>query len=188
EVQVPNRTLRGTAHDNQLRGGLLTGTTVTAKDLMVQPNPPRFLREGDLIEFTVKVSNQSPTRQTGTVRLSFNDARTGDAVDVALGNVDRDRTFEIPAGESRSFAWQLQVPDGMGYLTYKAVGSSGRVSDGEEGYLPVLSRRILVTESIQLPIRGIESKDFDFDKLLKSANSDTLQHQSLTVQMTSNPS
>ncbi|MEE2937350.1 MAG: alpha-2-macroglobulin family protein [Planctomycetota bacterium] len=178
----------GFAHDNQLRSGLLTGTTVTAKDLMVQPNPPRFLREGDVIEFTVKVSNQSPTRQTGTVRLSFNDARTGDAVDEALGNVDRDRGFEIPAGESRSFAWRLHVPDGMGYLTYKAVGTSGRLSDGEEGFLPVLSRRILVTESIQLPIRGVQSKDFDFEKLLKSAGSETLQHQSLTVQMTSNPS
>ena len=50
---------------------------VTAKDLMVQPNPPRFVREGDVIEFTVKVSNQSPTRQTGKVRLSLADARSG---------------------------------------------------------------------------------------------------------------
>ncbi len=56
----------GLAHDRQLRSGLLTGTTVTAKDLMVEPNPPRFLREGDVVEFTVKVSNQSPTRQSGT--------------------------------------------------------------------------------------------------------------------------
>ncbi len=90
----------GFAHDNELRGGLLTGTTVTAKDLMVQPNPPRFLREGDIVEFTVKVSNQSPTRQTGTVRLSFNNARTNDSVDARLGNNDRDKAFDIPAGES----------------------------------------------------------------------------------------
>ncbi len=44
---------------------------MTAKDLMVQPNPPRFLREGDVLEFTVKVSNQSATRQAGTVRLTL---------------------------------------------------------------------------------------------------------------------
>ena len=55
----------GFAHDRELRGGLLAGTTVTAKDLMVQPNPPRFLREGDIVEFTVKISNQSPTRPIG---------------------------------------------------------------------------------------------------------------------------
>ena len=59
-----------------LRSGFLDGHAVTAKDLMVQPNPPRFLREGDVIEFTVKVSNQSATRQTGTVRLTLADART----------------------------------------------------------------------------------------------------------------
>ena len=58
-------------------GGLLEDKAVTAKDLMVQPNPPRFLREGDVLEFTVKVTNQSATRQTGTVRLTLADARTG---------------------------------------------------------------------------------------------------------------
>ncbi len=66
----------GFAHDSQLRSGSLTDTAVTAKDLMVEPNPPRFLREGDVLEFTVKVTNQSPTRQTGTVRLTLADART----------------------------------------------------------------------------------------------------------------
>src|SRR5208282_4282513 len=75
----------GFAHDAQLRGGLLTDSAVTAKDLMVQPNPPRFLREGDDLEFTVKVTNLSDTHQTGAVRLSFNDARTGKSIDTLLG-------------------------------------------------------------------------------------------------------
>ncbi len=178
----------GFAHDRQLRGGLLSGSTVTAKELMVQPNPPRFLREGDDVEFTVKVSNQSPTRQTGTVRLTFADARTGDDVDDLLENVDRDLPFDIAAGESKSFAWRLKVPDGLGFLTYKAVGSTGRLSDGEEGFLPVLSRQILVTESISLPIRGKQTKQFDFERLRQSADSDSLRSKTLTVQMVSNPS
>ena len=55
----------GFAHDATLRSGYLEDKVVTAKDLMIQPNPPRFVREGDVIEFTVKVSNQSPTTQTG---------------------------------------------------------------------------------------------------------------------------
>lgn len=178
----------GFAHDPKLRSGLLSDTVVTSKDLMIQPNPPRFLREGDVIEFTVKVSNRSATRQTGTVGLQINDARTNESVDAKLGNTDSDQSFDVAANESKSFSWRLSVPDGIGFLTYKAVGSTGRISDGEEGYLPVLSRRVLVTESLPLPIRGKQTKQFDFEKLAASGESDTLQHQSLTVQMVSNPS
>ena len=178
----------GFAHDSDLRGGLLTDSAVTAKDLMVQPNPPRFVREGDEIEFTVKVTNQSPARQTGSVRLTFSDARTGASVDERLGIDRTDRRFDIPSGESASVAWRLAVPDGLGFLTYRAVGSSGRLSDGEEGYLPVLSRRILVTETLPLPIRGKQTKEFDFERLEASVDSETIEHQSYTLQMVSNPS
>ncbi len=178
----------GFAHDKQLRSGFLKGETVTAKDLMVQPNPPRFLREGDVLEFTVKVSNQSAARQVGKVQLTFNDANSNQSADKELGNAKNELAFDIPSKESRSFSWKLKVPDGMGFLTYKAVASTGKVSDGEEGFLPVLSRRILVTESLPLPIRGPGTKKFEFTKLLKSGKSDTLRHQGLTVQMVSNPS
>jgi hypothetical protein len=178
----------GFAHDTELRGGFLSGTTVTAKDLMVQPNPPRFVREGDTLEFTTKVSNQSATRQTGTLRLTFADAATSKSVDSELSNSDREQPFDVAAGESKSYSWKISVPDGLGFLTYKVVGSTGRLSDGEEGFLPVLSRRMLVTESLPLPIRGKRTKDFRFEKLLASGGSDSLEHQSLTVQMVSNPS
>ncbi|WP_146532575.1 alpha-2-macroglobulin family protein [Rubripirellula reticaptiva] len=176
------------SHDSDLRSGSLADTVVTAKDLMVVPNPPRFVREGDEIEFTVKVVNQSPTRQAGSLRLTFADARTGNSVDDKLSNVDVDKPFEIPAGQSQTVAWRIKVADGLGVLTFKAIGSTGRLSDGEEGYLPVLSRRVLVTESITLPIRGKQSKSFEFEKLMKSGTSDSIGHQSVTAQMVSNPS
>ena len=178
----------GFAHDKNLRSGFLEGKTVTAKDLMVQPNPPRFLREADLLEFTVKVSNQSAARQTGKVRLTLAEAASNDSADKALGNAQPEIDFDIPAKESRSYSWRLKVPDGMGFLVYKAVASTGKISDGEEGYLPVLSRRIYITESLPLPIRGPGTKKFEFTKLIKSERSDTLQHKGLTVQMVSNPS
>lgn len=178
----------GLAHDNQLRSGSIIGTTVTAKDLMVQPNAPRFVREGDEVEFTVKVSNQSATIQNGTVRLSFADARTLESVDAQIGNTQKDQSFSIAAGQSQSLSWRINVSDGLGFLTYKAVGSTGKLSDGEEGFLPVLSRRVLVTESLPLPIRGKQTKQFQFQKLIDSADSDSIDHQSLTVQMVSNPS
>ena len=178
----------GFAHDKEMRSGFLSDSIVTAKDIMVQPNPPRFLREGDKIEFTVKVSNQSPTIQKGTVRLTFNDARTNQSVDRELGNKVTDLNFEIPAKQSRTYSWKISVPDDLGVITYKAVGGTGKISDGEEGYLPVLSRRIFVTESMPLPIRGARTKKFNFGKLMASGNSDTITHKNFTVQMVSNPS
>ena len=177
----------GFAHDNQMRSGSLTGTTVTAKDLMVQPNPPRFVREGDIIEFTVKVTNQSAARQTGKVGLLLSDARTLESRDEALGNLSPEQDFDVPSMESRTYSWRLTIPDECDFLIYKAVGATSRLSEGEEGYLPVLSRRILVIESLPLPIRGPQTKEFEFTKLLESGQSDTLRHQSLTVQMVSQP-
>lgn len=176
----------GFAHDKELRSGFLEDKAVTSKDLMVQPNPPRFLREGDVLEFTVKVSNQSATRQTGKVALALREAATDKPMDKLLGNVKNEQAFDIPAKESRTFSWKLSVPDDMGFLVYKAVGSTGRIADGEEGHLPVLARRIFVTESLPLPVRGPGTKKFEFTKLVK-AKSSTLKHQGVTVQMVSQP-
>ncbi len=177
----------GFAHDAQCRAGYLEDELVTAKDLMVQPNAPRFLREGDEIEIAVKVSNQSAAGQSGKVRLTFTDAQTGQSVDAFLGNRTPEMAFDVPSKESRSYSWRIQVPDGCGFLTYKAVASAGRVSDGEEGYLPVLSRRVLVTESLPLPIRDVGTRKFTFTKLVQSANSKSIRNLGLTVQMVSNP-
>lgn len=176
------------AHDKEMRSGVFTdATAVTAKDLMVQPNPPRFLREGDVVEFTVKVTNQSEQTQRGKVRLNFADALTLNPVDVALGNGTPERDFLLAARSSTSLSWRVEIPDGQGYLIYKAVGAAGMASDGEEGFLPVLSRRQLVTESLPLPIRGAVTKKFSFAELLASGADSSLRHESLTVQMVSNP-
>src|ERR1039458_7424654 len=202
----------GFAHDTRLRAGLLEAHAVTAKDIMVQPNPPRFLREGDTLEFSVKISNQSDQPQRGAVKLAFSDAATQQSADKLLGaqalgvppsggsggapakagTPNTEQSFDIPAKESRSYAWRITVPDGAPFLVYKAVASTGTLSDGEEGYLPVLSRRIFVTESLPLPIRGKVGggevvKKFEFTKLLNSGKSSTLQNESLTVQMVSQP-
>ncbi len=177
----------GFAHDRALRSGALEDHAVSAKDLMVQPNPPRFLREGDTVEFTVKVSNPTDQPQRGTVRLTFNHALNNDPADALLGNLKPERDFDLPARESRSYAWRIHVPDGCGFLTYRAVGAAARVSDGEEGYLPVLARRVLVTESLPLPIRGPATNSFTFTRLLESGAAPTRQNQSLVAQMVSQP-
>lgn len=176
------------SHDRELKSGYLESKVVTTKDLMVEPNPPRFLREGDIIEFSVKVSNTTAEDLSGKVALKLSSAMQDESVDAAFGNGENEKAFTLKANESKSFAWRLQVPDESFPIIYRAIGSTGVTSDGEEGMLPVLSKRILVTESLPLPIRGKTTKEFELKKLLDSAGSDTIKHQSVTVQMVSQPS
>ncbi len=177
----------GFAHDRKLRSGLLEGRAITSRDLMVQPNPPRFLRSGDVLEFTSRVFNRSESTLSGRVRLSLAFALNDESADEALGNSEPGREFEVPAKESRTYSWRVEVPDGCGPLRYKVVAASDHLSDGEEGYLPVLSRRVFVTESLPLPIRGPGTKTFTFTNLQATANSTSIRHSGLTVQMVSNP-
>ncbi|MGA1790952.1 MAG: alpha-2-macroglobulin family protein, partial [bacterium] len=178
----------GFAHAKDLLWGMLSEEAVTQKDLMVQPNPPRFLREGDALLFSAKVTNLSEEEQNGSIRLSLSNTSTGQSLDNAFVIGETDQLFSVPAKSSRSYYWEIQVPnDYTGVLTHKVVASTGKLSDGEEDAFPVLSCRVFVTESLPLPIRGAETRTFSFDKLLASDASDTLEHQALTLQMVSNP-
>lgn len=176
------------AHGKGLESGIFREFSVTRKELMIQPTPPRFLREGDRLVFAAKVMNQSPGDMDVKVRLTMVDAvsdadRNGD-----LGLRERDQRIRIPAGESRSVFWPLRVPDGLAPVRFRVVAAGGRYSDGEEGMLPVLPRRILVRESMPLPIRGASTKKFRFEKLLASGGSKSLKSELLALQVTSNPS
>jgi uncharacterized protein YfaS (alpha-2-macroglobulin family) len=177
----------GFAHNTDFQSSYLEGRTVTQKELMVQPNAPRFLRQGDKILFTAKVTNLSEAMAKGQVLLSLFNAGTLEPVDTAFGNGAARKTFNIESGRSQGVEWELSVPDFTGILGYRVVASTGTFSDGEEASLPVLSSRILVTESMPLPVRGPAEKMFKFRKLLESASSDTLDHRALTLQMVSNP-
>ena len=177
----------GFAHDRAMRSGMLEATAVTSKELMVQPNPPRFLREGDAVEFTVKVINTSGAAQRGRVELRFSDAATAAAMDAALGNTAPETAFDIPARESRTYSWRVTIPDGCGFLVWKALAATDAFSDGEEGALPVLSKRVLVTESLALSIRGPAERRYDFAKLRQSGGPGGPKHENLVMQITPRP-
>ncbi|MBQ3644285.1 MAG: hypothetical protein II961_06775 [Candidatus Riflebacteria bacterium] len=177
----------GFAHGTKLQSGSISQEVITQKELMIQPNAPRFLREGDKIAFTVKVTNLSDKEQTGSVALELYDAITDESRNAEFKNNESKKSFTVPAKQSKGFSWILDVPYKPGFVRYKAVGATNTHSDGEEGLLPIFSSRILVTESTPLPIRGPETKTFKFEKLQKSGDSKTLEHKGLTVEMTSNP-
>ena len=178
------------AHDEQLRSGTLFDSCVAAKDLMVEPLPPRFLREGDVVQFPVKVSNRSTGRLAGRVRLALFDARSGDSREPLIDG-PAEQPFDLAAGASESVFFTVTVADGTDLLRYLATGtateSARPLSDGEEALLPVLPRKVLVTETIPITIRGGETRAVSLDKLAAAADSETINSQSLVVQAVSNP-
>ena len=176
---------KGLAHDAGLRSGLIVDQCVSQKDLMVEPVVPRFLRAGDVVQIPVKVSNTSTGRLAGKVTLALFDARTNDSRD-ALVDGPRELAFDLAAGESQPVVFTVKVADGTDTLRYLATGAAGKAADGEEAFLAVLPRRVLVTESVPVTIRGPGERKVSIDRLVKSVGTD-IQSQSLVVQAASNP-
>ena len=180
------------AHDKQIRSGTLFDTCVTSKELMVEPMPPRFLREGDRVQIPVKVSNTSSGRLSGIVRLALFDARTNDRRDTLIQDPN-EQSFDLKAGESEAVFFTVSITDGTDALRYRATGttngSARRLSDGEEATLPVLPRKVLVTETIPVTVRGGEQRKVVLEKLLdsKQKGSSAIQNESLAIQVVSNP-
>ena len=175
-------------HTKEAAFGYSTKEIVTQKELMVQPNAPRFLREGDKMEFSTKIVNLTDKELTGQAELQLFDASTNQSVDGWFRNAFPNQYFTVAAGQSEVVKFPIDVP----YLFDKAlvwriVARAGNISDGEENAMPVLTNRMLVTETMPLPMRGSGTKNFSFDKLLRSGNSESLQHYSLTLEYTSNP-
>ncbi len=179
----------GLAHTKDLKIGTTQNTTVTQKELMVQPNAPRFLREGDEIVFTAKVSNLTETAMAGNAMIELLDATTMQPVEGLFALNNSEANFTAAAGQSARLAWTLKVPSvaKVPALVHRVVAKAGNFSDGEENVLPILTNRMLVTESMPLPIRGKQKEEFTFASLQNSGASSTLEHQSLTLEFTSNP-
>ena len=177
----------GLAHTKDLKVGMTQKEIVTQKELMVFPNAPRFLREGDAIEFAAKVSNLSGQILRGSAILQLFDGLTMQPIDIALDNKAFEVPFETKEGQSSLVTWKLKIPTGkVQAVTYRIIARAGNFSDGEESTLPVLTNRMLVTETIPLSVRAGSTKKFEF-KALKEANSTTLQHHKLTLEFTQNP-
>lgn len=177
----------GFAHTEDLKFGFITKETVTQKELMVMPNPPRFFRENDKITFSAKISNVSEKDLSGKAQLLLFDALTMQPVDAAFGNSANEKSFTAKKGANAAVNWDLKIPEGFGAVTYRVLASAENFTDGEESALPVLTNRMLVTETLPLNVRSGQTKNFTFDKLLHSGQSSTLKNFKLTLEYTSNP-
>ena len=172
------------AHTPQLQTAIKTLTTVTQKELMVNLNTPRFLREKDTITLSAKISNLADKPLQGHVKLILTDALTGKEISIISNEVTQ--AFSVDKNNNTSVSWNLNISDGLQAVQYKIVATAGNFSDGEQNVLPVLSNRTLVTETLPMWVRGGETKTFSLDKL-KNNTSTSLKHHKLTLEVTSNP-
>ena len=176
------------AHTKNAASGYTEKTMVTQKPLMVQPNAPRFIREGDKMEFSAKVVNLTDKEVTGTAVLELIDAATNAPIDGWFKNIFPTQFFTVAAGQSSALKFPMEVPFNFNSaMSYRIVAKTSEASDVEEMAIPVLTNRMLVTESMPLNVRGTNTKTFKFEKLLNSASSTTLSNHALTVEYTSNP-
>lgn len=175
--------LRVFAHDKQLRKGTFEETDIsTSKDLMVQPDAPRFLREGDEIKFPVKITNRGNAELTGTLRadIEFFDAS---GKKIALENASSaEQKFAVPAQTSKTLFRTIRVPLGAVAMNFRASGISGKISDGESAALSVLPREVVITESRTALVRPNASAKLTFEKLgAPGANEDSPRSRSFTL-------
>lgn len=177
----------GLAHTKDLKYSTFDKYVVTQKELMVMPNAPRFYRQGDTMFFAAKIANLSEEDLNGTVTLEYVDEMTGQTVNILAKGEQKEKDFSVKKGMNTPVFWEIIIPEDAKMLTYKIIAKAGTFSDGEQKALPVMTNRILVTESMPLPIRANQTKTFVFDKLVNSANSTTIKTDRLTVEFTSNP-
>ena len=175
------------AHTRDLKYGMLNEQVITKKQLMVNSFAPRFFREGDKLYFSTKVTNLSNQDLPITVSLSLTDAIQQKDIASLCKLKQPVIVKNISKGKSEMFVWEIEIPQQVYAITYRIVADGGIHSDGEEKSIPVLSNRMLVTESLPLPVRGKATHHFIFEKLIQSGKSPSLQHHRLTLEFTSQP-
>ncbi|MBH8559303.1 alpha-2-macroglobulin family protein [Hymenobacter negativus] len=209
EFQMPEAVTRwqllALSHDKALHSGQLARQLVTQKEIQLTPNAPRFLRQGDTFTFPAKFSNLTDYATSGTAQLFLLDAATGQDITSQLLKGPAQQAVSAAAHQSAALGWEISLPSDFApaAVTYRVVaqasgqdevkGKKGKrkqpattFSDGEENTLPVLPNRILITESLPLPIVGPGSRTFELSKLT-STSSPTRRNYSLTLEMTANP-
>ena len=174
----------GLAHDKEMRNGCLVDEAVAQKTVMVQPNMPRFLREGDKSCIVVKLFNTSDKKVNGNARMQILDAETQKVV------WQKTQGYRIDAEGSATVSFDVQgLKEGV-YIN-KVVAAGNGYSDGEQHYLPVLSNRELVVNTLPITLHQKGEQNFDLSKLFlnkEGKQAKGAENAKVTVEYTNNPS
>lgn len=175
----------GLAHTKELELAQFSRQATTSKPLMVVPNLPRYLRHGDRITLTAKI-NATENAVSGNVRITLFDPVSGKEITTRFTQQRTEQAFTAAPGASATAAWPITVPEEVDVVSVRIVATANGISDGEERPLPVLTDKVLVTESLPLPVTKAGTKTFALDKLVKNTST-TLQQRSLKLEFTPNP-
>ncbi len=190
EFTIPEALTRwnmlGFAHTKDFKTGNTTNSLITQKKVAISANLPRFFRVGDTLVLSAKVNNLTEKDINGNALLRLYDAFTMQPVDAQMLKTAGTQPFAVKIGQSTVVKWTLTVPSTLQAVTYRLTAQAGSHTDGEERSVPVLTNRLLVTETMPFMVRGDQRKDFRFDRLANN-NSKTLKHQRVTLEYTSNP-
>ena len=174
----------GLAHDKEMRNGCLVDEAVAQKTVMVQPNIPRFLREGDKSCIVVKLFNTSDKKVNGNARMQILDAETQKVV------WQKTQGYRIDAEGSATVSFDVQgLKEGV-YIN-KVVAAGNGYSDGEQHYLPVLSNRELVVNTLPITLHQKGEQNFDLSKLFlnkEGKQAKGAEDAKVTIEYTNNPS
>jgi hypothetical protein len=174
----------GLAHDKEMRNGCLVDEAVAQKTVMVQPNMPRFLREGDKSCIVVKLFNTSDKKVNGNARMQILNAETQKVV------WQKTQGYRIDAEGSATVAFDVQgLKEGV-YIN-KVVAAGNGYSDGEQHYLPVLSSRELVVNTLPITLHQKGEQNFDLSKLFlnkEGKQAKGAEEAKVTIEYTNNPS
>ncbi len=170
----------GFAHTRAMDYGLLVDTVQTSKPFMVQPNLPRFIRRGDRAVIAASLVNLSMETVSGIARIEWSDPVTGKVV------AHDKQSFSVSEGETGTVHFTFEVPETYDVLVCKIVAEAGEYSDGEQHYVPVLTDKQWMTETVPVQLDGTETKSVAAEELFNK-QSKTATEKRLTVEMTANP-
>ncbi|MDR1623571.1 MAG: alpha-2-macroglobulin [Tannerellaceae bacterium] len=136
--------LQTLAHTKDVKFGLSTHEVITQKPLMVLPNLPRFVRNGDEVSISAQIMNLSDKATEGLARLElFNPVNDEPVACLAKAQ----KTFSLQTKDMETVSWTITIPPKQDLLGIRIIADSETGSDGEQHILPVLSNELLVTES-----------------------------------------
>lgn len=176
------------AHTQDMKFAFSQNETVTRKPLMIQAGVPRFVRQGDQLVFSAKVTNTSSEDLKGNAHLALTNLVSGEPVDASKKQAGSSQSFTVNSGQSTTVKWTINIrEDYTGILGYKLTAAAGDYSDGEQNALPVLTNRVLVTETLPMHFTGNGNHQLDFPAISKLKASSTLQPEGITMEYAGNP-
>ena len=173
-------TFMGLAHTRNVDYGKIEATATASKEFMLQPNMPRFVRVGDKANIAASLMNLSDKGVKGTVRMELFNPETEKVF------YSQKQKFDVKGGETGHVNFTFEVSDKYAVMACRMVADGDTFSDGEQRYIPVLTDKQWVTETVPLNVNGEGAHIFSLENLFNK-HSKTASEQRLTVEFTAHP-